>query len=465
MKFKENYFFSSRKKKGVYRFLIPSAKFHFEKKFKKKKIYKYLNMDYLNFKVIFFLMKIIFSPKLIKRKDIYKIKYNGYFIGRYVVPEIYRDYQSYNINLIYYYQLVKGLYFAALTVDTSMKLKNIKGAFIDHCMYRNGLLMKILSKKKIPIYTLGYPRGFYLINNTRGRLLQYENIVQLNKAKKIDNTRIQKAKKYIKIVLSQTEKFPWMRNIKFVDKLNLNLSNLTHVIYVHSFTDAQMLYGYDGFTNVFEWLDFTVSYLLKNKNNKILIKAHPCFFHQKFPNKNAIYDRKIFFKFYKKFYKEKNLIILKEPIRNKFLLKIIPKKTILISHHGSVILESSHLGFKSIVSNSTFWSPEFKISNNWSSIEHYKIQLNKKWSELFYSNKCDLYNVSYQLFCNPQGIYGKNYWESIFVNQLKITKSNLFEDPIKTIQNISINKKEQKKLISKIYNSIEDILIDKIKFK
>ena len=47
-----------------------------------------------------------------------------------------------------------------------------------------------------------------------------------------------------------------------------NYDDYTHLIYTHSFTDAQY-YGYDEFTNVYDWLYFTLKKLSKNKKNKI----------------------------------------------------------------------------------------------------------------------------------------------------------------------------------------------------
>ena len=50
-----------------------------------------------------------------------------------------------------------------------------------------------------------------------------------------------------------------MRSIKFQALNYSNLDKVSHVIYAHAFTDAQLVYGYDGFRNVLEWLEFTVS--------------------------------------------------------------------------------------------------------------------------------------------------------------------------------------------------------------
>ena len=55
-----------------------------------------------------------------------------------------------------------------------------------------------------------------------------------------------------------------MRRINFVKKIH-NYNEHTHLIYTHSFTDAQLVYGYDEFTNVYDWLYFTLQQLSKKK--------------------------------------------------------------------------------------------------------------------------------------------------------------------------------------------------------
>lgn len=62
------------------------------------------------------------------------------------------------------------------------------------------------------------------------------------------------------------------------DPLSSDLGDFDHIVYAHSFTDAQLNYGYDGaFMNVYDWLVFTLDCLIE-KNKKICLKAHPNFF-------------------------------------------------------------------------------------------------------------------------------------------------------------------------------------------
>ena len=66
-------------------------------------------------------------------------------------------------------------------------------------------------------------------------------------------------------------------------------------------------------------------------------------------------------------------------------------------------------------------------------------------------------NVSYQLFCNPKGIYGKNYWEHILIKNLKISKSSLFQNSSKILQKNKISQNKKNKINKEIIFSLEEI--------
>ena len=106
---------------------------------------------------------------------------------------------------------------------------------------------------------------------------------------------------------------------------------ITHIVYLHSFTDAQLLYGFDGFLNVYEWIQFTIKELIKNKKNKILIKAHPIIFHTKFPTNLIKYDQKICNQLLLEYSNVKNVNFIIKPIKNIDILKILTKN-VYLSH-------------------------------------------------------------------------------------------------------------------------------------
>ena len=453
----KNIFFISREFRGPYKFLIASCKFHIEKKLGKVLSYqRYNRKKLLNFKCLLFVTKNIINLNFFSKKKIMLIKYKEFNVSRYAISRVFFNYYSYLNPFVYFFECIRNFYLCALTVESLILLKkrSIKGAFVDHGMYSNGLIIEFLSQNKIPIYSIGYPRGLFSIISKKNKKLKYEKIIELKKTNSLNKKQIVKAKKTINKIISKTELIPWMKSVKFKKIYNNHFKKITHIVYAHAFTDAQLVYGFDGFRNVYEWLEFTINFLLKNKKNKILIKAHPTFFHTKFPNKNNIFDRKLFNKVYKKYKNNEQVTIFKHAIKNGELLNRLNKKTILISHHGSAILEGLHLGFKCIASTKTFWNKNFTLTNQWENIEEYKSKLEKNWNELNFCKKTDLYDVCFQLFCNDTGLYGNNYWQEIISQELKIDRKFIYENYAKIFYGTDINKKKLDRINRKITKTI-----------
>ena len=61
--------------------------------------------------------------------------------------------------------------------------------------------------------------------------------------------------------------------------LAIDLKKFDYLIYAHSFVDGQLFYGYDGFANLLDWLEFSIINL-KKLNKRILIKPHPNFYNK-----------------------------------------------------------------------------------------------------------------------------------------------------------------------------------------
>ena len=452
----KNSFFISRDLEGPYKFLIDSSKLHYENSTKSKLPYYRYKSKRISFDCILFIILNIFNLNFFFKVKIMLLKYKNYNISRYAISEVYKNYDVYFNPVKFFFECVKRFYYCALTIETVINIKNnkVKAAFIDHGMYRNGLMIEYFSQKKIPIYCLGYPKGIFAIKSSNNKIFKYEEIIELKKSKFLDKKNVNKAKKSINKIIDKTELIPWMKSVKF-KKIEVNsINKITHLIYTHAFTDAQLVYGYDGFKNVFEWTDFTIKFLLKEKKNRILIKAHPTFFHKKFPTKNALIDQKLFNKIYEKYQNDDRVIIFRYPTKNGDLLKGLNKKTILISHHGSAILEGLHLGFKCIASTRTFWSKNLKLTNQWNNIKEYKSNLKKNWSELYFCNKTDLYDVCYQLFCDKNSLYGKNYWQQIICDKTKIERKFLYENSAKIFHEIKIKKIIFDNIIQKISKTI-----------
>ena len=65
---------------------------------------------------------------------------------------------------------------------------------------------------------------------------------------------------------------------------------------------------------------------------------------------------------------KENVKFLISPIKNIDILKMVNKKCILISHHGSAILEGLYCGFKCISSTATFWNKKLQLTNSWNNL-------------------------------------------------------------------------------------------------
>ena len=121
------------------------------------------------------------------------------------------------------------------------------------------------------------------------------------------------------------------------------------------------------------------------------------------------------------------------------------KKTILISHHGTVILESAFLGFKTISSSAGFFDTKFNISNFWGNKEQYSSLLNKDFNKLRIVNKVDLSKLVYTLFFLTSNEFNNNFWVRIVCKELKIT----FEEFHRNVIFLG-NKNQANKLIKKM---------------
>ena len=79
---------------------------------------------------------------------------------------------------------------------------------------------------------------------------------------------------------------------KDINILTKDLSNYDYVVYCHSFVDGNLWFGNDGFSNLRDWLEFTLTELYLN-NSRVIVKAHPNFYNN-IIGEYAQNDKKIF---------------------------------------------------------------------------------------------------------------------------------------------------------------------------
>jgi hypothetical protein len=192
----------------------------------------------------------------------------------------------------------------------------------------------------------------------------------------------------------------------------------------------------------------------KKFKKKVIIKAHPNFYNNRL-GEIAYADKSIFKKIKKK-YTSDNFIFIDKPLANIDLLNNLSKRTILISHHGTSILEGSILNFKSITSSSTIYSSIYSISNQWSDKKEYLKLLGKNFSKLKFSKKIDLNYVLNQLVSNDYAWGGKNHWIKIIKKFYNLNDIQ-FRDEELIRKLINQNTKKSEVLSKKISSNIETI--------
>jgi hypothetical protein len=440
---------STRKIDHLYKFLIPACKLNIEKHKKKKiKIEFFKINNSIDFNYLIFFFSNFFNLKMFKKNKCY-ITYEGINIGKHVVSESLKNFKSYESNLYYYLQILKNFLKAGIILK-NCKYYNKKfildAVYIDHCTYLNGIIFTFFAQKKIPIYHNNYPFSIFKIDfkkTKNSKLFRYENVIKYHQKKNLVNKDIKKCKKILDKITYKKNYLAWMKKIKFVNLENHDFSKYEYVVYAHSFTDGQLGYGNDDFENVYEWLDFTLE-TLGRLNKKVLIKAHPNFYEKSY-GILSYWDKKIFKKIIDKYRTNKKFWFMNKPIFNYDLLKKLDKNCILITHHGTALLEGSYLGFKTISSISTFYGNKYKHSIMWKNKREYSKVLSLNIAKLPKTNIKDLYCLIRNLYFDKYSYYSNNFWEKIISKTIKISPEK-FTSSV-TIFNL-MNENERKKRIN-----------------
>lgn len=455
-------FLSTRNYNYIYKFIVGASKISCENLVKKKLDLKIFELKkYPSPRFILFLIYIIINGKIFSKKRSI-LKYQNIEIGRFVVSQTYFSFSSYLNKYIFYKFLLKNFFKAGRIIESCQYYYNsskIKGVYVDHCGYLNGVIYSYFVKKKIPVYTNNYPHGIFFVDNRKNKkkyLEKYEGAIRINIKKNLTERQKKKSINQISKLTKKKNYIPWLQQLKFKKINKINYKKFDYVIYTHSFTDGQMWYGYSGFENTLDWLEFTLDFF-KNSNKQVLVKPHPNFYNSSL----AIYstwDRKIYRKIKKKYMNFNNLVFLDTPIQNYELQKKLDKsKCVAITKYGSVVMEAAFMNFKTICSNKTFFNSKFKIANQWSNIEEYKNLLNREYKKLKYPKKNDLIKLIYSLFNFYNSVFNtKNYYETIISKSLNLSGFEFYKlFYVKARTKISDSKlKLLNKLINKNLNKI-----------
>ncbi|MDC0096436.1 hypothetical protein OAI58_09140 [Amylibacter sp.] len=169
--------------------------------------------------------------------------------------------------------------------------------------------------------------------------------------------------------------FPYMDLLKGTKQkpapsFTRDTSKLTVVIYLHSFTDAQYVFGHDGYHDLEDWTISTVKALYSNqKVGKIIVKPHPgidpvyhpgdVIANRRLRKRLTIYGYKVIWADYH--------------FNTQQLINI--GKCLAITHHGSVAEEASYLGIPLIASAYGPWGTNYSFGHFWSDKDKYETLL------------------------------------------------------------------------------------------
>ena len=448
---KQNFFLTTRTdQNNMYKFIIGMCykdANHTRKKKLEIKQLKLLKKPSINF--LLFIFFCFLKGNFFSKEKILNIRYKKIRIGKYVLSSLYQNYSSYISNFSFIYNLIKTIFKASLYIKTAeYYCKNItfNHVYLDHVYYLNGIYFDFFAGKKKVVYTNDYPGSIFRINfqsKKNQQKLYYENFMKikfsLNILKKSERLKISKIRNK---VLGHKKYFDWIKNIKMIEfKKISNINKYDYIIYTHSFTDAQLIFGQSAFVNTLDWLLFTIQKLLNNRK-KIIIKCHPSFW-DKF--EHNVYDRFIFKKCLSKYFNNPNILILDKAYSNKSLINHLNDKCIAITHHGTVSLEMIQNKFKVISSNCNIWEQSYQLTNCWSSKEDYSNLLDYNWDDLKFHNDKHFQNLIFNLFYGDKSHFSKNEHTRVIVKYLKKYR-------IKSNQGNNFDLKSN--LSKKIYNKI-----------
>ena len=125
---------------------------------------------------------------------------------------------------------------------------------------------------------------------------------------------------------------------------------------------------------------------------------------------------------------------MNQPFNNKDVVKLLDKKCIVVTKHGTIQLEMAHHNFKIIASEQNIFDKKYKLVNSWNSKEQYIKLLNTDWSKLKYANKKNTLIAFKDMFLNDDTPYGKNFYLRMLKNEMVkkgiLSKNTTFENVV-----------------------------------
>jgi len=145
-----------------------------------------------------------------------------------------------------------------------------------------------------------------------------------------------------------------------------NLNGVTVILYLHSFTDAQYVYGHDGYHDLMDWCLSTISLLNLNEHvSRVIVKPHPDSTSTYHPG-DSIANKYLKSKISK--YNKVEWADFHFDVNH-----IVSKGLVVgITHHGSVAEELVFKKIPVIASTNSYWGEEYKFGYWWKNVKDYE---------------------------------------------------------------------------------------------
>tara|TARA_B100000989_G_scaffold297916_1_gene285241 strand:+ start:11056 stop:12705 length:1650 start_codon:yes stop_codon:yes gene_type:complete len=233
--------------------------------------------------------------------------------------------------------------------------------FFSRYMSNQGAKFIELNNIQLPYIKLDLNKTYY----SRLNIFKIGSDIEIPDKEKIYQYYKKRIEKPWEVFNYKEEKYSSKKNI-------LKLNEVSVILYLHSFTDAQYVYGYDGYHDLMDWCLTTISILNSNKHvSKVIIKPHPestSSYHPGDSIANNYLKSKIssFEKVaWADFHFGVNNIISSD-------------KVIGISHHGSVTEELVFNKFPVIASSHSSWGDKYKFGYWWNDKKDYEKLISSK---------------------------------------------------------------------------------------
>lgn len=212
-----------------------------------------------------------------------------------------------------------------------------------------------------------------------------------------------------------------------IDKIkNPAANNINAIIFLHAFSDAQYVFGMDGFQDIYSWTEYTIDRLLQNPNvENVLVKPHPNIDENYYKADRVAVSR------LKRSFKSGKVLWLNPKVNLHLLSEII--NVVGITHHGSVAEELSYLNVPVLASTHAPWGADFHFCETWTSTEEYVKKLDgvadivKQSAEVREKQKRELIRYVVQARLPPEAprsVFDKLFQEGLIDKSISRVRRN-----------------------------------------